>query len=152
MGPNAVEGQVLRPGTFAVTGIHSLVDPPLRYVPDSNAAGFECSGTIFTMNCSFVSLAPINPNTLPQIERVCVMNHAFFVLYYEVQKFQSNSSLLKSYRFPINKMRCTNLSSIESIHEGDVIQMKVHALLGTNKLTDRNVQYKKNGGVATFEC
>lgn len=150
--PDVVEGQILRAGTLAIAGLHEIIDPPMRYVPDSNVAGFECSGTTLTMNCKLVSVAPVDPSTLPEVERVCIMNHAGFVMYYEVQNSKSHQAVATSSRYPIDVMKCTDLSATSGVKDGDILQMNVHAIAGKTEGADRMVQFKKNNMAATFEC
>merc|ERR1712146_282097 len=121
--PHAVEGQVLRAGTYAVAGITEMIDPPLRYVPDSNAAAFQCSGTTLTMKCNFVSLAPINPSVLPQVQKVCIINHAGFVMKYDVDDKQTKSNVGKTGNYPINQEKCIDLSSSNGVKDGDVMHV-----------------------------
>merc|ERR1712190_437836 len=152
MGPDVAEGQVLRAATLAVAGLHEIIDPPMRYVPNSNVAGFECAGTTLTMNCKLVSVAPVSPSALPEVERVCVMNHAGFVMYYEVEDSNTRAAVATSSRYPIDVMKCTDLSTISTVKEGDSLQINVHAIAGKTNDADRNVKFKKNNMAATFEC
>lgn len=150
--PDAAEGQVVRAATLAVAGLHEIIDPPMRYVPGSNVAGFQCSGTTLTMNCKLVSVVPVSPSAVPEVERVCVMNHAGFVMYYEVEDSKTHATIATSSRYPINVMKCTDLSKINTVKEGDSLEINVHAILGKTNEADRNLKFKKNNMAATFEC
>lgn len=122
--PDAQVGQVLRVSTEAIAGLHEISDPALRYVPDSNSAGFECSGTTFDYSCKFVSVAPVEPSVNPQVQKVCVINHAGFVMHYEVQNKRTGSWVAKTGDYPIDQTQCIDLSTTASVKEGDIFDTK----------------------------
>merc|ERR1712224_1035767 len=74
------EGDPIRVRSHAVAGVHHVLDPALRYVPNSNAATFECSGTTLEYGCSLVSVTPVDPDVLPRASKICIINHAGFVM------------------------------------------------------------------------
>jgi hypothetical protein len=150
--PDAVEGQVVRAGTLAIAGMHEIIDPPMRYVPSSNAAGFQCSGTTFGMSCNLISIAPISPSALAQVQKVCIINHAGFVMSYDVQNRQTKENVATIGNYPIDQTKCIDLGSNNDVKDGDVLQTVVHAFWGKTQNTNHNVQFRKNNLQATFEC
>jgi len=150
--PEAQEGEVVRVATDAAAGLREIVDPAFRYVPNSNVAGFQCSGGTLTYNCALVSLVPQDPSILPPVSRVCVTNHAGFVMDYQLKNLRTQSWVAQSSSYPINQMKCLDLSSTAGVLEEDEFKIKVHAYLGKQNPTDRNVKYANNGLTAAFEC
>lgn len=150
--PDAKEGDILRVATNAVAGIHELVDPHLRYVPDSNSAGFECSGTTLDYHCDFISLAPVNKSQLAQVSQVCIVNHAGFVMWFEEQNSRTGGWVASTEHYPIDQRRCVNLTNTEGVTEGDRFGTRVHAVWGKTNMAERDVEYRNNGFTASFEC
>lgn len=161
--PQAVEGQVLRVATQAIAGIHEIIDPGLRYVPNSNSAGFECSGTTLNYHCDFLSLGPINPASLPRVSQVCIINHAGYVMWFNTAVQRNKSWVASSWTgsYPIDQTQCIDLStkglgdpghSAFLPREGEQVQTVVHALGGKVQPVDRLVEYHNNSLQATFEC
>jgi len=150
--PDAVEGDILRVETHAVAGLHHIIEPALRYVPNSNAAGFECSGTTLDYHCDLVSVAPIDPSVMPQVSQVCIMNHAGFVMWYEVENQRTGSWVDHTKHYPINQKKCINLANTDGIMEGDEFKTKVHAIAGKKNYVDRDLVYSDNGLTATYDC
>jgi len=150
--PDAQEGQILRVSTEAVAGLHEFVDPPLRYVTDSNAAGFQCTGTTLDYNCKFLSVAPIDPDVYPQVHKVCIINHAGFVMWYESQNVRTQQWVAQTDHYAINNKECINLGRTDGATEGDVFSFQTHAVWGKTQLANRPVQYSDNGLMATYEC
>ena len=150
--PDAVEGQVLRVASQAVAGIHEIIDPSMRYVPNSNSAGFECSGTTLDYHCDFLSVAPVDPSHLPQVSEVCVINHAGFVMYFDEQNVRTQSWMAHTGNYPIDQTRCIDLGSTDGAQEGDKFQTRVHAVAGKTRLAHRHVEYRNNHLKATFQC
>jgi len=150
--PEAVEGQVLRVATQAIAGIHEIIDPGMRYVPNSNAVGFECSGSTLSYHCDFLSVAPIDPSGLPQVSEVCVINHAGFVMYFDEQNIRTQSWMSHTDTYPIDQTRCIDLASTDGAEEGDKFQTRVHAIGGKTLSAQRQVEYRSNRLKATFEC
>jgi len=146
------EGEILRVSTQAVWGIHKIMDPNMRYVPNSNVAGFECSGTTLDYSCKFISLAPIKPSDLPQVSEVCIINHAGFVMYFEEQNQRSQGWVAKTKRYPINQKQCIDLSTTDAAAEGDVFKTRVKAIAGKQKYVNRDVEFRNNGMSVSFEC
>jgi len=150
--PGAVEGEILRVQTRAVAGLHHIIEPALRYVPNSNAAGFECSGATLTYHCDVVSVAPIDPSALPRVSQVCIMNHAGFVMWYEMENQRTASWVDHTGHYPINQKKCINLGDTDGVTEGDQFKTKVHAILGKENYVDRDLLYSDNGLTATYDC
>jgi len=150
--PDAVEGQVLRVATHAIAGIHEIIDPGLRYVPNSNSAGFECSGSTLSYHCDFLSVAPVDPLGLPQVSQVCIINHAGFVMYFEEQNIRTQSWIAHTGIYPIDQTRCIDLGTTDGVQEGDRFSTRVHAIAGKEQPADRAVEYRNNHLKATFEC
>jgi hypothetical protein len=153
MVPDVAHGDSLRVALQAVVGIHEIIDPDLRYTPDSNVAGFECSGTGLYYKCDFISLAPVDPAVLPQVSQVCVINHMVGLeINFKEQNQRTGDWTKKTNDFPLQIRKCVDLSTIDGVVEGDVFKTKVGVVLGFNKFTDRDVQYSNNGLSVTYEC
>lgn len=150
--PQAVEGDILRVQTEAVLGLHKLLDPAIRYVPNSNAAAWQCSGTTMDYHCGLMSVAPINPSVAPRVHRVCIINHAGFVMNYELQNSRTGGWVPKTSNYPINQNKCIDLGNTDGVQEGDEFHARVHAVLGKTNMADRSVLYYNNGLTATYEC
>jgi hypothetical protein len=150
--PGAVEGDILRVQTHAVAGLHHIIEPALRYVPNSNAAGFECSGATLTYHCDVVSVAPIDPSVMPSVSQICIMNHAGFVMWYEVQNQRTGSWADHTSHYPINQKKCINLGNVDGVMDGDQFKTRVHAIAGKENYVDRDLMYSDNGLIATYDC
>lgn len=150
--PDAKEGQLLRVASEAVAGLHEIIDPPLRFVPNSNAAGFQCSGTTLDYRCNFLSLAPVDPTAYPKVQKVCILNHAGFVMWYEAKNKRTSEWVAKTGNYAINKKECIDMGDTNGAVEGDLFKFKTHAVLGKKQGVDRDVEYSDNGMMATFEC
>jgi len=144
--------EILRVGTQAILGVHEIIGPNFQYAPDSNAAGFECSGFSELYECKFISIAPINPSILPQVSQVCVINHADFLLNFFEQNQRTGSKGQKTKDYIIGEKVCIDLGATSEVMEGDVFQIKVNAVLGFDKAVDRNVEYRNNGLSVAFVC
>jgi len=150
--PNALEGDILRIQTHAAGGLHHIIEPALRYVPDSNAAGFQCSGTTLNYHCDFLSVAPIDPTEVPRVSQICMLNHAAFVMWYEVEDQRTRSSVNRTKSYPINQKQCINLGETDGVQDGDQFKALVHAVAGKNLYADRDFMYSDNGLTATYDC
>jgi len=145
------EGDPIRARAHAVAGIHKLVDPALRYVPNSNAASFECSGTTLAYHCDLVSVVPVDPNVLPRASKICVINHAGFVMEFSAENTRTGGQKATG-RYPIDQTQCIEPVSVDGTREGDQFKMHVHAILGKRQDTTRDILYANNNLTATFEC
>ena len=136
-----------------VEQVHALAEPALRFVPDSNAVSFECSGTTMDYHCMMVSVTPVNPAVLPQASTVCVINHAGFVASYTIQNDRTGASE-GSGHFPIDQTRCINLATGVGGQSqvGDTFSTHVSAVLGKTEEVNRRIQFVPNNLTATFEC
>jgi hypothetical protein len=150
--PDAVEGDILRIQTHAAGGVHHIIEPALRYVPNSNAAGFQCSGTTLMYHCDLLSVAPVDPAELPRVSQICMLNHAAFVMWYEVEDQRTGSSVNRTKSYPINQRQCINLGETDGVKEGDQFKALVHAVAGKNLYADRDIMYSANGMTATYDC
>eukprot|EP01044_Picomonas_judraskeda_P005467 COSAG03_NODE_517_length_7253_cov_51.415152_2_plen_149_part_00 len=133
--------------------MHALAEPALRFVPDSNAVSFECSGTTLDYHCTLVSVTPVNPAITPRASTVCVINHAGFVASYKVTNTRTGASH-DSGHFPIEQTRCTDLATGVGGQSqvGDTFSTRVSAVLGKTEGVNREVQFAANNLTATFEC
>jgi len=150
--PHVAEGEVIRVTTDVAAGLDEIVSPAFRYAADSNVAGFQCGGGTLTYNCVLISLVPMDPSVLPPVSRVCITNHAGFVMDFQAKNLRTQSYVAQTGSYPINQMKCIDLGSTAEIMEGDELKLKVHAYLGKKNPTDRNVEYRDNGLTAAFEC
>ena len=91
------------------------------------------------MDCKLASVAPVSPSTVTQAQCVCIMHHAGFVMYYEVQDSKTHRVVATTSKYPTGVMNCTDLEAISGVQDADVFQMSVHAILGETKLVDRMV-------------
>lgn len=147
--PDIVPGQIIRVATEAVAGFHELIDPAFRFQPDADAGGFECDGSTLAYKCGFVSVAPVDHDKLPEVESVCVMNHGGFAMNFQAIDVQTQRST-GSGTYPINQKQCVNLA--DAGDEGSEFRVAVHAVGGKDMDGSRNVNYKKNGYSATYQC
>jgi len=150
--PGVAEGEVVRIATDAAAGLEEIVSPAFHYAESSNVAGFQCSGGTLTYNCELISLVPIDPSSLPPVSKVCITNHAGFVMDFETKNLRTQAWVAKSDSYPINQMKCIDLSSTAEVLEGDEFKIKVHAHAGKKNPTDRDVKYQANGLTAAFDC
>lgn len=153
MFPSAKPGEILRVQTEAIAGVHEIIDPALRYMPDSYvAASFECGRSTLLYNCDFVSVAPIDPSIPPQVEHVCIINQAGFDMNFDSQDLRTNSWVGRSSIYPVNQRQCINLGQLSGVHDGDRFRTLVQAIGGVQNPVDRLVKYRKNNFTATFQC
>jgi hypothetical protein len=150
--PGVAEGEVVRVATDAAAGLEEIVSPAFHYAENSNVAGFQCGGGTLTYNCELISLVPIDPSSLPPVSKVCITNHAGFVMDFETKNLRTQAWVAKSDSYPINQMKCIDLSSTAEVSEGDEFKIKVHAHAGKKNPTDRDVKYQANGLTAAFDC
>merc|ERR1712070_1348352 len=106
---DAKEGQVLRAQVEAIAGIHEIIDPALRYVPDSNVAAFQCDGTTLVYKCKLVSVVPEDPSAGVEASKICLLNHGGYVMHYDAQN-QRTGWMGHSKDYPIDKTVCTDLA------------------------------------------
>lgn len=146
--PGTKEGDIIRTVSHAIAGIYEILDPPLRYAPNSNSASFECSGSTVKYGCPFVSIAPVDKSKGAPASKICVINHAGFVMSFEVQK--GGHSIDATRNYPIEHTQCIDLGGKAS--RGDAITTVVHACGGRVNVADQHVEYIENQLVATYEC
>jgi len=150
--PGVSEGEVVRVATDAAAGLEEIVSPAFHYAANSNVAGFQCGGGTLTYNCELISLVPVDPSSLPPVSKVCITNHAGFVMDFETKNLRTQAWVAQSASYPINQMKCIDLGSTAEILEGDEFKIKVHAHAGKKNPTDRGVKYQANGLTAAYEC
>jgi len=150
--PDAQAGQVLRATTEAVAGMHEIIDPAIRYAPDSNTATFACDGTTLSYKCKLISVVPVDPLSPIQASRVCVLNQAAFVLHYDVQNLRTEQWLGQSGNFPVTTKKCIDLSAVDGLKDGDQLQAQVHAVAGKDYRPKRIVEYSADAFEVTFVC
>lgn len=147
--PDVVPGQVIRVATEAVAGLHEIIDPAFRFMPDAASGGFECDGSTLSYKCQFASVAPVDADKLPEVEQVCVMNHGGFVMDFQAKDVQTHSSV-SSGSYPINQKQCVDLG--DAAPEGSEFKVSINAHAGKNVDGNRHVNYTKNGLTALFQC
>jgi len=147
--PDIVPGQVIRVATEAIAGLHEIIDPAFRFMPDAAAGGFECDGSTRSYRCQFASIAPVDADKLPSVENVCVMNHAGFVMDFFAIDVKTDHRV-GSGTYPINQKQCVDLG--DAAPEGSEFQVSINAHGGKNMKGNRHVNYKKNGLSALFQC
>lgn len=146
--PVTREGDIIRTLNQATAGITEFLDPPLRYVPNSNSASFECSGSTVIYNCPFVSLAPVDKSKAAPASKICVINHAGFVMSFQVLK--GGQSVGSTGNYPIEQAQCIDLGGKLSL--GETVTTEIHACGGVVNAADQQVTYTDNQLVATYEC
>merc|ERR1711862_667096 len=153
--PNAKEGETLRAATVATAGLHEILDPAIRYVPNSNVASWECAvdgrGT-FNYDCELLSVAPVSPDVLPEASEVCVINHGGFAMWFDLKNDRTGEKSGHSGTYPINQQQCLRLKDMNDVSEGDVITTEVQAIAGAFKETNKKVAFKDNGLSVSFQC
>ena len=149
--PQTQTADAMRVRVHAVAGLHDLVDPAIRFVPNSSAASFECSGTTLDYHCDLVSVVPLDPTVLPPVSKICIINHAGFVMEFSTENTRTGSSKTSS-RYPIDKTECIEPTSVDGTQDGDEFKVHVHAILGKSQDTNRAVRYANNSLTATYEC
>jgi len=147
--PGVVEGQIIRVGTEAVAGFHEFVDPAFRYVPHSNAAGFECDGSTLLYHCDFVSVAPLDRSP-PEVQKVCVTNQGGYAMKFTAQSGMTSVSSPGTY--PENKRQCVDLSHAWAVREGSEFRVNVDIIGGKKPTMSRPVRFAKNNLTATWVC
>jgi len=150
--PNVTDGQIVRLTTDAVAGKRVMPDPPLRYMPGSNVATFQCKGTTLDYKCTLESYTPVTPGSLAEVSKICVANDAGFVLRWLAKDLLSGNESASSGNYPIDQTRCMSLSSVPGVKEGDQIMASVKAVWGKTKDVSTPVVYKNNSLGATFMC
>jgi hypothetical protein len=153
--PDAIEGQPLRAATVATAGLHEILDPAIRYVPDSNVASWECAvdgrGT-YNYDCKLLSVAPVNPQSLPEASEVCVINHAGFVMSFDLKNDRTGTTSTHSGQYPINQQQCLSLSELSDVQDGDQVTTEIFAIGGKTDETNRKVVFRDNGLKVSFQC
>jgi hypothetical protein len=153
--PNAVKGDTLRAATVAVAGLHEILDPAIRYIPNSNVASWECAvdgrGT-YNYDCKLMSVAPVNPSVNPEASQVCVINQGGFAMWYFLHDERTAKESRPSGTYPANQQQCINMKDIQGLKEGDAVSTWVQAVAGRRKTTNRKVTYKDNGLSVSFQC
>jgi len=147
--PNIVPGQVIRVATEAVHGFHELIDPAFRFQPEAASAGFECDGSKHFYKCGFVSVAPVDDDTLPEVEQVCVVNHGSFTMNFKVRDMQTGKTV-ETEQYKVNQKQCVDLGNATT--EGSELQVEVDAVGGLDVEANRHITYKRNGYSATYQC
>lgn len=153
--PGSIPGATLRVEAKAIAGLRQLTDPALAYQPGSNVAGFECSGTTLDYNCKLISVAPLDPNVLPTAQKICVINHAGFVMSWSAKDTRLGADVAHTERYPIDQKRCIDLGSYANttkVATGDVFEVEVNAVLGKKLSAARKIRFANNGLTTSFEC
>lgn len=150
--PTVQQGDVLRATTEAVAGMHEIIDPSIEFQPDSNTATYQCDGTTLMYKCSLVSVAPIDPVAPIPASKICVLNHAAFVLNFDAQNLRTEGWMGKSRNLPVTDKHCLDLKDTVDVKEGDAFQTKIHAVAGKNYQPRRVVEYSADGFEVTFSC
>jgi hypothetical protein len=135
-----------------LAGIHEIIDPALRYVPNSNVAAFQCDGTTLLYECKLVSVVPEDPSTGVEASKICLLNHGGYVMHYDAQNPRTGDWMGHSKDYPIDKTVCTDLASLEDSKEGDTFNVVAHADGGKDADADRSVVFKADAPTVTFEC
>eukprot|EP00413_Alexandrium_margalefii_P033889 CAMPEP_0204567102 /NCGR_PEP_ID=MMETSP0661-20131031/36412_1 /ASSEMBLY_ACC=CAM_ASM_000606 /TAXON_ID=109239 /ORGANISM="Alexandrium margalefi, Strain AMGDE01CS-322" /LENGTH=682 /DNA_ID=CAMNT_0051574993 /DNA_START=46 /DNA_END=2094 /DNA_ORIENTATION=- len=194
-------GHAVRVQMQAIAGVYDILDPTLRYQPDSNVASFVCHGSTLSYQCDFTSLVPVNPSNLPRARRICVLNQAGFDMYFVARNTRTGATKASG-TYPIMQMQCIDLgtflsdsralsSSADDVEQqddeklppesntmqqgsrgllsaladagpspqphqhapDDTFEAEVHAILGRQKATSRNVIYDPTCNLdVTFVC
>lgn len=155
--PNAVNGDPLRAATVARGGLHEILDPAIRYVPNSNVASWECAvhgrGTL-NYDCKLLSVAPVNPHALPEASDVCVINHAGANVLFGFQNDRTGKASPVTGNFMVNQQKCLSLKELSDVQNGDAVTTEIHQWGGAPYTTEGNkkVLFKDNGLKVTFQC
>lgn len=150
--PDARPGQTLRGSVEAIAGMHEIIDPAVRYKPNSNRAIFQCSGVTLSYKCELASVEPLDPAETLQASELCVLNQAAFVAEFEATDLRTGSVVGRSEGFPVTQQRCLTLSETDGVAEGDKLQMTIHAALGKDLELDRLVEFKGDAPRYTVVC
>jgi len=153
--PSIAEGETVRAATVADAGLHEILDPAIRFVPNSNAAGWECAYTgrgTYNYDCKLLSVAPVDSRVLPEASKVCVINQAGFDMFFSLFDERSSRSSNSSYTYPVNQQECLSMKYIPDLQEGDEIKIVVQAVGANQKAANRKVVYKDNGLPVAFQC
>jgi len=149
---DAKEGQVLRAQVEALAGIHEIIDPALRYVPNSNVAAFQCDGTTLLYKCKLVSVVPEDPSAGVEASKICLLNHGGYLMHYDAQNQRSGAWMGHSKDYPIDQTVCTDLDSLADSKEGDNFNVVAHADGGKDANIDRSIVFKADAPTVTFVC
>lgn len=156
--PGAQAGDVLRVGTQVTLGLHEIPDPPLKYMPDSNAAGFICGRTTLTYSCDLKSLVPVDPAKLPKVRNICILNQAGFAMFFDSMNLRNQQWSGRSGTYPVNQIQCKDLGETldpaGQVVDGDEFAVRTQAIGGKNQETSRHVLYDSdpNGLSVTYVC
>jgi len=149
--PNMKTGQTFRVRTIPVGGYQAFAGPGFVYKEGSNIAGLTCSGVLPNPVCAFDSIAPMDGG-LAQIQTICILNQAGFVMEFDAVSDAGMRAEIYDW-YPINEMRCADLSSTGGAPEQDIYTVTTYAMAGRTQLTyPAKVQYVKNGLKITFVC
>lgn len=164
--PFLKDGDAMRVKTHADaylgSGYKKLLEPAMRYVNESNTAGFECSGTSNSdYNCALVSVVPTNPDVWPTVSSVCVINHAGFDLKFQVENGRTGGTA-ETLTFPANQKGCLDLSYMSGNQVGDEFLVQATSDAGNMAytagfqsqqfLSNEPITFAENGLTAAYEC
>merc|ERR1712048_313289 len=150
--PDAQPGQILRGTVEAIAGMHEIIDPAVRYKPNSNRAMYECSGTTLMYKCELASVEPLDPAEALHASELSVLNQALFVAKFDATDLRTGSMIGKSEDFPATQKRCLTLSNVDGVEEGDKLQMTIHAAAGKDLKLDKVVEFKADSPRYTVVC
>jgi hypothetical protein len=149
--PDAQPGQILRGTTEAIAGLHEIIDPAIRYQPNTNRAVYSCSGTTLIYKCELISVAPVDTAKVAKASQICVLNQAAFVAHFNAQDVTTGNWLGESEHFPINQRRCLDFKDFE-VAQGEQYRTRVHAVAGKDVTLERVVEFKADAPAITFIC
>jgi hypothetical protein len=149
------EGDIVRAGVKVIAGRSAVMPATMKYAPNSNAAGFMCSGSTMIPKCEFVSLIPVNPLVPIQASRICVINHGGFAMKFSVFDMALPGSVKYTNPYPINQKKCIDLTNLPTPYTGEggsTYKLKVFVMGGMHKMYNREVQASTNGFSVTWQC
>merc|ERR1719183_683899 len=96
--------------------------------------------------------ATVDAARAPKGRRICISNMAGFVMYWHMEDLNTGNVGVETDNYPIDKIKCQDISSVPNVEEGDMMMSVVKAVLGSEKNVDTAVIYDPSGDVVSFSC
>jgi len=143
------EGDHVQVQVHAIGGISKATERQVRYKPNGLSVAYQCKGATFSYACRILA-EPVAAYV--QVERVCVVNHGGFALYFDSLDLRTQSYAGRSNTYPSPQEECSDLGRAAGAQEGDEFEVWVQAIAGVLKSTDSRVKYRRNKQTAIFRC
>ena len=88
----------------------------------------------------------------PKGSKICISNMAGFVMHWHTNDLVTGESSPETDHYPIDKIKCQDITEIPNVEEGDLVMAHVKAVAGVDHDVDHAVIYDASAGTISFSC